>query len=779
MNNQLSNIPIEYQHLTELSTISTQYRKFSKGQYIDHQQFNEFLDFFEDQDRLSRTLLQGVGVVCGLKAKPLYKDSLLKSIQLSQGVALTTDGDLLTLNNINKISEELYVSDLKTLDIESKEYTYFKVYDNFKVKYPAFYEGKNQIELWELATDLEKNSDFQTIGNLSNLEDKYLLLYLESYEKEVKPCRGVDCDNHGVQQIRNLKVLLTTADGIKYIIEKDRIQEHPLFFENILQETKQERAIVERLILENGIDKDFYPSDLKRFYAEIIERNGFAEHIFKKVNIISDVFGISPVDHQIFKTKLEKYLTQESGFQYAYDVVKDLEDTYSEIIKFLPQSFTKYLPYLASFPKHIMLGKLISDKHLDPTRHRFYNSPALDDHQSLQKVIMLIERFKQQVENFREWVDLQSIEEIKITPSNKLLPLGNKTIPFYYKVTEAFLKAWSFDKTNIRSANTNLAYDSDLLSTDEHIQKPMYFNKDNKSFYNIEGHQGLNYDDVYEQIKQIRDEQQLDFDIMGLSFGEVADKNDLFKAYFNEYVDKHPGLEHKRGVEKGGTFVMVYEINGRYAKIVADFSIPYICCTPKIDVKLTLPSSVICSKSEPVPFTVFPMNGDVKAIVGSGLKAGVTLNSDGKYIFDPTLVSKELYNKEIAFTVNGKSTNCKIKVIPQSDIDVVVDAVIHSNETETTVKFIISGDNFEDYDYIWDFWNNGGLVTLNPDEKRNVTYVYKNLNPFIIPVIKVNVVGGGCTQTIVIDNWYEETPIIIKGIVFEKGGDCCEGRVPK
>jgi hypothetical protein len=39
----------------------------------------------------------GVGVACGLKAKPVYKDSLLKSIQLSQGVALTTDGDLLTL----------------------------------------------------------------------------------------------------------------------------------------------------------------------------------------------------------------------------------------------------------------------------------------------------------------------------------------------------------------------------------------------------------------------------------------------------------------------------------------------------------------------------------------------------------------------------------------------------------------------------------------------------------------------------------------------------------
>ena len=64
MNNQLSNITV-------------QYRKFSKGQYLeDPDQFNEFLDSFEDQDRLSRVLLQGVGVVCGLKPKLVYKNRL-------------------------------------------------------------------------------------------------------------------------------------------------------------------------------------------------------------------------------------------------------------------------------------------------------------------------------------------------------------------------------------------------------------------------------------------------------------------------------------------------------------------------------------------------------------------------------------------------------------------------------------------------------------------------------------------------------------------------------
>jgi hypothetical protein len=107
----------------------------------------------------------------------------LSGIQLSQGVALTTDGDLLTLNTTGEASKDLYVSDLKKINIESKNYTHFKVYDNFKVKYPAFHVGNNQIELWELATSSEAASDFQPVSNLLNLDDKYLLLYLETMKR--------------------------------------------------------------------------------------------------------------------------------------------------------------------------------------------------------------------------------------------------------------------------------------------------------------------------------------------------------------------------------------------------------------------------------------------------------------------------------------------------------------------------------------------------------------------------------------------------------------------
>lgn len=745
----------------QLKNISTQYRKFTKGQYVKSPQFNEFLDFFEDQDRLSKVLLQGVGIVCGLKPQPVYIGGQLDKIQVSQGVALTTDGDLLTLNNTNEVSKELYMSDLKTINLENKQFTHFKSYDNFKVRYPSFSIGAtDQIELWELATTEEANSDFQTVNNLSNLEDKYLLLYLESYEKEIKPCRGVDCDNHGIQQIRNLKVLVTTADGINYILERDQIQKHPLFIENILEEVKQERVIVERLILDRGIDAQFSSSEVKDLYRNVLVRNDYGKNIFEKINAISNLIGISTVDHQNFKNKLEECFDQKAGFQYAYDVVKDLSDTYSEIIKLLPKAFTKCLPDLVSFPKHIMLGKLTSNIQLDSTRHQFYNSPVLDDDKSTKKVVVLINRFKQQVENFRYSDEFENEAQIKITPSQKLNPLSNKAIPFYYQITEEFLKVWNFDKTSNRSSGENLGYDDGLLSSEMHIQNPLDFNIDNNSFYNIEGHQGMDYYEAFEKIKQIRDKQQLGFDIMGLSFSELKGNKNMFKAYFNEYVDKNPGLEHHRGAGKGDTFVLVYDIIGRATRVIADFSLPYICCTPKIDVKLTLPDSVICSKGAPVPFTVFPMNGDVSAFIDGRSIEGVDI-IDGKYFFNPALVSSEFYNQDISFTVNGKMTDCTIRVIPQSFMNVKVESVTYPTEGSagTTVKFKIFGTGFRDYTYTWDFWDNSNWVNLNPDSEGFVTYVFRDLNPDVIPTIKVDVSLNGCIQNIIIEDWYEETPV--------------------
>jgi hypothetical protein len=66
-----------------------------------------------------------------------------------------------------------------------------------------------------------------------------------------------------------------------------------------------------------------------------------------------------------------------------------------------------------------MLGKLILDTQLDSTRHQFYNSPVLDDEKAMQRVKLLVNRFKQQAQNFRYSKDFEDAAQIKIIPSKK------------------------------------------------------------------------------------------------------------------------------------------------------------------------------------------------------------------------------------------------------------------------------------------------------------------------------------------------------------------------
>lgn len=233
----------------------------------------------------------------------------------------------------------------------------------------------------------------------------------------------------------------------------------------------------------------------------------------------------------------------------------------------------------------------------------------------------------------------------------------------------------------------------------------------------------------------------------------------------------HPGLEHKSGVERGGTFVIVYQslIN---PKVIADFSLPYSCCTSKTEIKLSLPSGIICKNSPPVPFTVLPIHGVVACSVAND---AVFKNRNGQYFFDPSNVGDSVLNQEIKFTVNGKPTNCTIKVVAQPDVKIVVNSVTYpeGGSKATKINFTVSGDNFADFDYKWDFLDNGNFITLNPDANGNVSYTFYNLIQKRIPIIRINVNRGGCTQNITLSNWYSTSSIVINSISFPKG-NCCE-----
>lgn len=145
---------------TKLNNVTTQYRKFNENQALTEGQLNEFIDYFEDQDRMSRTRLSGVGLACGFESIYLSPLSLsgseilmeelpqmqkldlvdYDSVVISQGAGVTTDGDIITLRKKGSTSSEV------AINFDANSYKYYKSYTD-EVEYKHFRIGNKQIPL--------------------------------------------------------------------------------------------------------------------------------------------------------------------------------------------------------------------------------------------------------------------------------------------------------------------------------------------------------------------------------------------------------------------------------------------------------------------------------------------------------------------------------------------------------------------------------------------------------------------------------------------------------
>ena len=65
---------------TKLAAITTNFKRFTENQVLTESHLNQIVDYFDDQIRLSRTCLSGVGIVCGFEVSC---DELVSTITLS------------------------------------------------------------------------------------------------------------------------------------------------------------------------------------------------------------------------------------------------------------------------------------------------------------------------------------------------------------------------------------------------------------------------------------------------------------------------------------------------------------------------------------------------------------------------------------------------------------------------------------------------------------------------------------------------------------------------
>mmetsp|Transcript_29734 Transcript_29734/g.39560 ORF Transcript_29734/g.39560 Transcript_29734/m.39560 type:complete len:1251 (+) Transcript_29734:150-3902(+) len=538
----------------KLTTITPTYHAFAKDQLLSHTDLNEVIDYFEDQDRLSRICLSGVGIVCGFKPTFITGSNTLA---ISQGSGITTDGDLVhflfDVNGENSIVKEDNVGG-PTKITDYLNLTQYRTFTDDNASYPQFDSGLGQIQLYELLPATATGTD---IPDINFFDNRTLLIYLDCYSKEPGACTAISCDSQGVEQVRVLRVLLVNDADL------DVVNKHDYLFtaNDVAQEYLSLNNVgVPRVIVNETNTAS--ATDLADSYEDAVLNSGMLSNLTGSLNIIGAhvEYDTTPLLLGI-NNALNAASISNTLFQYRYDLFKDLVDSYNELRALFIEHYPTCCPDIYPFPKHLLLGtinsidlaeELPAEEILEENntnRHKFYPSPILTHHYSArQHLISVLERMMEMVENYTVATALNA-DEIRITPSNTGVPLANRAIPFYYdpqynlESNSRLVRLWDFKRRTLRRYDEILGYNQADESTNPLVAQPLQYNIDPYNFFRIEGHQGLLYQDALERVNQIRDQYALGFDTKTLGISVDASQSINIDDYTCDFVDLQGQLE--------------------------------------------------------------------------------------------------------------------------------------------------------------------------------------------------------------------------------------------
>ena len=505
--------------LKSLTQVSTDYSFFEENQVLTHNQLNSITGYLDDQNRLTRVNLLGVGIACGLRVL-LQGDT----VKVSKGVGATTDGDLLYFNN-------------------EMVFDKFKLYDASNPKYAPFYVGEKIITLYELvrtgkkderAASLSKFDDIQTKKTLGNM---VAVLFMESYKTDRDICSGTDCDNLGQDCINNIKLLLVDKESLAKAerLKQSIITPHQAFGK------LNEVAVVRPLITSS--DNSFsliaskYRSSCTAIYKKLI--NELANLYRYCSGFTGDIFASDPaVD---WKTKLFKLNTAfeslDGGIQYYYDFLKDVAETYNHFRELLFGDETWCCPDLEAFSKHLLLGNLAPGTDPEENRTGFYPSPLVSRTyaEQLKHAKFLLQKIDALIQTFK--VPDSGSEDIRITPSMfEDQSLEERAIPYYYQMDKAkpVNKFWNYRLHQRGMDASNYSYNAAMYGGEA---KPLELQIGRFSFFRIEGHMGKNVSTALSAIESKIKSKNLSFAVRSVLLGK--DKTKVVKNPGIRYTDLH------------------------------------------------------------------------------------------------------------------------------------------------------------------------------------------------------------------------------------------------
>ncbi len=530
-------------------SIISNYPVFEGSQVLTSEQLNGMFDYLDQQNRFTRSRLIGIGIVCGLHLRVVKNQ-----VVLSQGIGITSDGFIVKMPECTMNFQRDYFLP------STVAYEAFGSYDSDNI-----FTQDDDIILFELLSKKPAEGNYQDLTQ-TFLEDKYLLIFLECFDRDPRSCLGKNCEDLGKERIFTTRKLAVNQKGLNKILSKTGGGiDNPFFPTSALTRVDLKKPIFD--------PKGEESKELKSFvmhYKTLLYQTGNAECVHHLLFGQGEGTGLIQATYPEFqpllapaynyqnpfdantafskvKSALRSYLAGGTGdnlrgVQDVYEFYELLIDTYHEFMDVATKVAQACCP-AKDFSLHLIIGKIMWNQAKETDewsvlgqsqyRHQFLQPKILNSQSVLlkelislhHKLLLLVESFEINVikEKSVKGVD----ETIKITPIDRrtgaipryLMPGRKGTVPGI-QATDLETE-WHFDTTvtgkspvRVRSYDRNRITHSTLFPAQtDFVAAPLQY-RTSRSTYKAEAIFGEELSKVVEGETSIRDTYHLPFTIL-------------------------------------------------------------------------------------------------------------------------------------------------------------------------------------------------------------------------------------------------------------------------
>ncbi len=484
------------------------YPVFEANQVLSYEHLNDLVRYLERQERATRHLVIGCGIVCGLN----IRNDRDRRIIIEPGVALTSTG---------------FLAHLETKHVCE----YYRKYDD-PVAYARFQDDAGPASLWELL--VSEPTDDSPANPLTKpfLRDKAVILYLESNDEDLDRCLADNCLNQGKAKRLIWRPLLIEKARLRRILSTD----------NDLPKDSNESVLRSRLFgrfnLEDvHVKRPLLVSESVADYASVTE-----QYLLPAVDAIDALEAAASAGYEAFRHDVLAHLNDDDlvpdmmanirnagqdiangdalGAQQFHEHLRHLAAAWNEFTSAAFLVAGACMPSVNHFPYHIMLNAAKPEPGCVPPLYRqpFLPNPQINGRATALRCAR--ERFDRFVAMAATFL-VPEVDVTRITPSKDgRSDLCDRAIPYYYEYPST-AAAWNCEDAARCRPRQALSYHAVDSTADERARQPLKYALDDQDFFRIEGHLARKSKDVMAELERLHIGYNLPFRIIEVSLGEL------------------------------------------------------------------------------------------------------------------------------------------------------------------------------------------------------------------------------------------------------------------